>query len=58
MGWRTIVSKADVRDRHERNVDLVAEGIKRWRLQYDPADDHGPTMAEYLVALLEQEGRL
>lgn len=45
-------------ERRERNVALVAEGIHRWRLQNDPADDDGPTMAEYLVALLEQEGRL
>lgn len=58
MSWRTIVSKADAHDRHKRNVDLVAEGIRRWRLQYDPANDDGPTMSEYLVALMEQEGRL
>lgn len=44
--------------RRTRNVALVTEGIKRWRLQNDPAADDGPSMAEYLVALLEQEGRL
>jgi hypothetical protein len=63
--WRKKVAVAVQREvasrgvrTHEANVSLIEEGIKRWRLQYDPADDCGPTMSEYLVDLLEQEGRL
>lgn len=42
----------------DRNVSLVAEAITRWRLQNEPADDDGPTMAEFIVAVLNQERRL
>jgi hypothetical protein len=44
--------------KHQANVSLVQEAMDRWRLQNDPAADSGPTMAEFVVAVLEQERRL
>lgn len=44
--------------RHDDNVSLVREAIDRWRLQNDPAADIGIGMDEFIVLVLEQEGRL
>lgn len=45
-------------ERRAANVSLVQEAMHRWRLQNDPASDDGQTMAEFIVAVLEQERRL
>jgi hypothetical protein len=43
---------------HEANVSLVAEAIKRWELQFEAGEERAGTKAEFIVAVLEQEGRL
>lgn len=45
-------------DKALANISLVQEAMDRWRLQNDPAADHGLTMAEFIVLVLEQERRL
>lgn len=54
------MSRAPSRKERKRaeNVSLVREAIERWRLQNDPSADHGIGMDEFIVAVLEQEGRL
>jgi hypothetical protein len=45
-------------DKALANISLVQAAMDRWRLQNDPAADHGLTMAEFVVLVLEQERRL
>lgn len=44
--------------KRDADVSLVAEAIKLWRLQNEPADDDGPPMADFIVAVLESQRRL
>lgn len=37
-------------------VGCVQLAMERWRMQNDPGADHGPTMAEYVVAALRSGG--
>jgi hypothetical protein len=62
MGWLSDMEDRDIASRkaarHDANIALVTEGVRRWQLQDDELDPNGPSLGEYLVALLEQEGRL
>lgn len=45
-------------DRALADVAIVQAAMRQWRVQNDPADDSGSTMAEFVVKALYQEGRL
>jgi hypothetical protein len=39
-------------------VRVVQDAMDGWRLRWDPAQDHGPTMAEAIVWSLNELGLL